>query len=119
VKGTGILKVVKSMTLTITWIDDLIGCPSQCTGYIRHDTRDEHCQTLYLRWRTTDPWQFYVIKGCPVHPFSQWTIDLFQRSRITLPQETDIEQLKEIAVIVYRQLMNQKKLSETSRLWRS
>lgn len=45
---------------TQVWLDDLIGCPSQCYYYFENPL-DKKKYCIYLRWRHLDPWTAELI----------------------------------------------------------
>lgn len=45
---------------TKEWIDDLIGCPSQCYYYFETNSGRRLC--IYLRWRYSDPWTASLVE---------------------------------------------------------
>jgi len=43
------------------WIEDLIGCPSQCYYYFK-DAKTGIIYCIYLRWRWSDPWDAFLVQ---------------------------------------------------------
>lgn len=79
---------------TKEWIDDLLGCPSQCYYYFETNSGRKLC--IYLRWRYSDPWTADLVEF-PV----DWDWDKTNWSIIELSRdykEEELDQLKQEAL---------------------
>ncbi len=61
--------VLGSKTIFKDWSDDLIGCPSQCSKYIKY--KDQVFE-IYLRWRHSDPWTAQLIGPLNPDNIDEW-----------------------------------------------
>lgn len=65
--------MIFDINMTGVWIEDLVGCPSQCYYYYI-DPLNNEAYCIYLRWRFSDPWEVYLIP-CIHNDAGGWNID--------------------------------------------
>ena len=83
------------------WKEDLIWCPSQC--YLPVEFRGRKL-TLYLRWRSDDPWTFEIWFGPNLH--SKWSMDLFKKYRRYWTENDKVKKVEEDALKIAQRFLN-------------
>ena len=77
------------------WVDDLIGCPSQCYKEVGPPGMK---YVLYLRWRWDNPWQGHIIlakdRDHLTNDEAVWSEDLFEKNHLFF-RENELEAAKE------------------------
>lgn len=82
------------------WIDELLGCPSQCYYYFESNSGNRYC--VYLRWRFSDPWTADLVM------FSDDSWDWGKTSwiPITLEKEYSEDELKNLKRAAMKKVMD-------------
>lgn len=91
------------------WIEDLLWCPTQLYRKFQYDGNN---YVLYLRWRSADPFQCYLLltdsgnKSKPIihDPIVAWSEDLFERFKMYVTSKDNIDDIELIAESLVRTL---------------